>query len=185
MSASAVKSSLQGAPMQASASAAHSIIPINMMAQKVVPSTTASPETSPVKPLPGTTLSYTTLQPPPSSQPLSLVQEHKPPPPPPPPPQQSAPAGRLSGEKEPEVEKNIPNGTEIQKPVVIELTETESPKKQIEANQQNNNLNTENLTESKPEPSPDPVPETPAVTSVEVQGMIIQIRAIAYVCCSV
>lgn len=158
MSASAVKSSLQGASMQASPPATHSIMPMNMIAQKVVPSTNAGPESSPVKPLPGATLSYATLQPPPS-QPLSLVQDHKQAPP------QQTPVDRLS-EKEPEIEKNvIPNGTETQKPTITE--ESDSAKNHNEANQQNNNLNTENLTQPQPQPSPDPVPE-PAVTTADV-----------------
>ncbi|XP_020707975.2 uncharacterized protein LOC105686055 isoform X2 [Athalia rosae] len=154
MSASAVKSSLQGGSMQASSTTTHSILPMNMMAQKVVPSTNAGPESIPVKPLPGTTLSYATLQPPPT-QPLSLVQDHKPP------PQSSSPPARLT-EKEPETEKNIPNGTEVQKPVKTE--ESEPAKKPIEASPQNNNLNTENST--PPQVAADSITEPP-VTSTD------------------
>lgn len=159
MSASAVKPSMQGASMQPSPPPTHAIIPMNMMAQKVVPSANSGSETSPAKPLPGTTLSYTTLQPP-SSQPLSLVQEHKPP------PQTTSPP--CLSEKKIEIEKNIPNGVEAAKPISTE--EGDSAKKLNEANQQNNNLNTENLTQPQPQACLTPVPEA-AVVTAEVTGI--------------
>lgn len=49
----------------------HSMLPMNMMAQKVVQTS----EAGGMKPMPGSNLSYITLQPP--NQPLSLVQDHR------------------------------------------------------------------------------------------------------------
>ncbi|XP_046410160.1 uncharacterized protein LOC124174758 [Neodiprion fabricii] len=157
MSASAVKSSMQGASMQATPSSTHSIIPMNMMAQKVVTSTNTGSEANLVKPLPTATLSYANLQPPPS-QPLSLVQDHKPL------PQPTLPL-RISEKEQVDAEKTILNGTEPQKSVISD--ESDSVKKQSEANQQNNNLNTENAPQSTPQPCPDPIPES-AVTSSDM-----------------
>jgi hypothetical protein len=55
------------------ASTGHTMLPMNMVAQKVVPSTDQA--SGGMKPLQGTNLNYVTLQP--ASQPLSLIQEHR------------------------------------------------------------------------------------------------------------
>lgn len=52
-------------------SSGHSMLPMNVMAQKVMP----GGDPGSMKPLSGTNLSYVTLQP--ASQPLSLVQDHR------------------------------------------------------------------------------------------------------------
>ncbi|XP_011504683.1 PREDICTED: uncharacterized protein LOC105367613 [Ceratosolen solmsi marchali] len=72
MSAPAIKSSMPGVGTP-TASTGHTMLPMNMVAQKVVPSTDQA--SSGMKPLQGTNLNYVTLQP--ASQPLSLIQEHR------------------------------------------------------------------------------------------------------------
>ena len=72
MSAPAIKSSMPGVGTP-TASTGHTMLPMNMVAQKVVPSSDQS--SGGMKPLQGTNLNYVTLQPP--SQPLSLIQEHR------------------------------------------------------------------------------------------------------------
>ncbi|XP_043274593.1 bromodomain-containing protein bet-1-like isoform X2 [Venturia canescens] len=72
MSASAVKSSMPGVG-NSPPTTAHSILPMNVMAQKV---SAAGNESAGMKPLGGGGLSYVTLQP--ANQPLSLVQDHRP-----------------------------------------------------------------------------------------------------------
>ncbi|XP_018394070.1 PREDICTED: uncharacterized protein LOC108772913 isoform X2 [Cyphomyrmex costatus] len=111
------------------------MLPINAMAQKVVPGS----ESGSMKPLTGSGLSYVTLQPP--SQPLSLVQDHRPS------VYQTPPYIGSNMEKEPEAEKLIPNGVEITK------TETEQDVpavvKQNESNR-NNNLSPETPAQEQP-----------------------------------
>ncbi|KAL0130815.1 hypothetical protein PUN28_002433 [Cardiocondyla obscurior] len=111
------------------------MLPINAMAQKVVPGS----ESGSMKPLTGSGLSYVTLQPP--SQPLSLVQDHRPS------VYQTPPYTGSNMEKEPEAEKLIPNGVEITKtepeqdvPAVV---------KQNESNR-NNNLSPETPAQEQP-----------------------------------
>ncbi|KAG9436202.1 hypothetical protein HZU67_02626 [Apis mellifera carnica] len=134
MSASALKSTIPGVGTSPS-STSHSILPMNAMAQKVV----SGSEPASMKPLPGTGLSYVTLQPPnhPSSQPLSLVQDHRPS------VYQTPPYVSSNSEKE-DLDKLIPNGVEIMK------TETEQnisvSIKQNESNR-NNNLSPDNPTQ--------------------------------------
>ncbi|KAM0726878.1 hypothetical protein ACS0PU_007039 [Formica fusca] len=110
------------------------MLPMNAMAQKVVPGS----ESGSMKPLTGTGLSYVTLQPP--SQPLSLVQDHRP-------SVYQTPPYIGSNVEEPETEKLIPNGVEITK------TETEQDvpavTKQNESNR-NNNLSPENPAQEQP-----------------------------------
>lgn len=107
MSAPAIKSSMPGVG-GTPPTTGHSMLPMNMMAQKVVQSS----ETSAMKPMTGSGISYVTLQPP--AQPLSLVQDHRP---------QVYPAQastttpttnyNVEKETEPETEKQpIPNGLE-------------------------------------------------------------------------
>jgi len=116
----------------------YSMLPMNTMAQKVVPGS----ESGSMKPLTGTGLSYVTLQPP--SQPLSLVQDHRPS------VYQTPPYIGSNMEKEPEAEKLIPNGVEI-----TAKTETEQDvpaamqQKQNETNR-NNNLSPENPASEQP-----------------------------------
>ncbi|KYM87060.1 hypothetical protein ALC53_03677, partial [Atta colombica] len=116
-------------------STSHSMLPINAMAQKVVPGS----ESGSMKPLTGSGLSYVTLQPP--SQPLSLVQDHRPS------VYQTPPYIGSNMEKEPEAEKLIPNGVEVTK------TETEQDVpavvKQNESNR-NNNLSPETPAQEQP-----------------------------------
>ncbi|XP_020299655.1 uncharacterized protein LOC109863666 isoform X2 [Pseudomyrmex gracilis] len=110
------------------------MLPMNAMAQKVVPGT----ESGSMKPLTGTGLSYVTLQPP--SQPLSLVQDHRPS------VYQTPPYIESNMEKESESNKLIPNGVEITK------TDTEQDipvVKQNESNR-NNNLSPENSVQEQP-----------------------------------
>lgn len=111
------------------------MLPINAMAQKVVPGT----ESGSMKPLTGSGLSYVTLQPP--SQPLSLVQDHRPS------VYQTPPYIGSNMEKEPEAEKLIPNGVEITKtepeqdvPAVVKQTESN----------RNNNLSPETPAQEQP-----------------------------------
>ncbi|CAK9814413.1 hypothetical protein ANTPLA_LOCUS8185 [Anthophora plagiata] len=131
MSASALKSTIPGVGTSPT-STSHSILPMNAMAQKVV----SGSEPGSMKPLPGTGLSYVTLQPP--SQPLSLVQDHRPS------VYQTPPYVSSNSEKEPDLDKLIPNGIEIMK------TETEQTMsatiKQSESNR-NNNLSPDNPTQ--------------------------------------
>ncbi|EZA60134.1 uncharacterized protein LOC105274707 isoform X1 [Ooceraea biroi] len=112
------------------------MLPMNAMAQKVVPGS----ESGSMKPLTGSGLSYVTLQPP--SQPLSLVQDHRPS------VYQTPPYIGSNMEKEPETEKLIPNGVEI-----TTKTETEQDVpavvKQSETNR-NNNLSPENPAPEQP-----------------------------------
>ncbi|XP_076291381.1 uncharacterized protein LOC143214343 [Lasioglossum baleicum] len=127
MSASALKSTIPGVGSSPT-STSHSILPMNAMAQKVV----SGSEPGAMKPLPGTGLSYVTLQPP--SQPLSLVQDHRPS------VYQTPPYVSGNSEKESDLDKLIPNGVEIIK------TDTETISaaiKQSESNR-NNNLSPEN-----------------------------------------
>ncbi|XP_039309556.1 uncharacterized protein LOC105196843 isoform X3 [Solenopsis invicta] len=139
-------------------STSHSMLPINAMAQKVVPGS----ESGSMKPLPGSGLSYVTLQPP--SQPLSLVQDHRPS------VYQTPPYIGSNIEKEPEAEKLIPNG--------VEITKTEAEQdvpaviKQNESNR-NNNLSPETPTQEQPcevqsetQVLPPPLMEFPMSTSV-------------------
>ncbi|XP_033190164.2 uncharacterized protein LOC117156861 [Bombus vancouverensis nearcticus] len=131
MSTSAIKSTIPGVGTSPT-STSHSILPMNAMAQKVV----SGSEPGSMKPLPGTGLSYVTLQPP--SQPLSLVQDHRPS------VYQTPPYVSSNSEKEPDLDKLIPNGVEIMK------TETEQNMsvsiKQSESNR-NNNLSPDNPTQ--------------------------------------
>ncbi|XP_076632649.1 uncharacterized protein LOC143347408 [Colletes latitarsis] len=131
MSASALKSTIPGVGTSPT-STSHSILPMNAMAQKVV----SGSEPGSMKPLPGTGLSYVTLQPP--SQPLSLVQDHRPS------VYQTPPYVSSNSEKESDLDKLIPNGVEIIK------TETEQTisvaMKQSESNR-NNNLSPDNPTQ--------------------------------------
>ncbi|XP_078046467.1 uncharacterized protein LOC144474933 isoform X1 [Augochlora pura] len=131
MSASALKSTIPGVGTSPT-STTHSILPMNAMAQKVVPGS----EPGAMKPLPGTGLSYVTLQPP--SQPLSLVQDHRPS------VYQTPPYVSGNSEKESDLDKLIPNGVEIIK------TDTEqtisAAIKQSESNR-NNNLSPDNPTQ--------------------------------------
>ncbi|XP_076647590.1 uncharacterized protein LOC143356085 [Halictus rubicundus] len=128
MSASALKSTIPGVGTSPT-STSHSILPMNAMAQKVV----SGSEPGAMKPLPGTGLSYVTLQPP--SQPLSLVQDHRPS------VYQTPPYVSGNSEKESDLDKLIPNGVEIIK------TDTEQTMsaaiKQSESNR-NNNLSPDN-----------------------------------------
>lgn len=71
MSTSTIKSSMPGVGTSPPAPG-HSILPMNVVAQKVVPGS----DSGAMKPLSGGGLSYVTLQP--ASQPLSLVQDHRP-----------------------------------------------------------------------------------------------------------
>lgn len=134
MSASALKSTIPGVGTSPT-STSHSMLPMNAMAQKVVPGS----ESGSMKPLPASGLNYVTLQPP--SQPLSLVQDHRPS------VYQTPPYISSNLEKEPETEKLIPNGVEITK------TETEqdvpAAVKQSDSNR-NNNLSPENPTQEQP-----------------------------------
>ncbi|KZC13851.1 PREDICTED: DNA ligase 1-like [Dufourea novaeangliae] len=128
MSASALKSTIPGVGTSPT-STSHSILPMNAMAQKVV----SGSEPGAMKPLPGSGLSYVTLQPP--NQPLSLVQDHRPS------VYQTPPYASGNSEKESDLDKLIPNGVEIMK------TETEQTMsaaiKQSESNR-NNNLSPDN-----------------------------------------
>lgn len=110
------------------------MLPINAMAQKVVPGS----ESGSMKPLTGSGLSYVTLQPP--SQPLSLVQDHRPS------VYQTPPYIGSNMEKEPEAEKLIPNGVEIMK------TETEQDVPAVKQNEsnRNNNLSPETPAQEQP-----------------------------------
>lgn len=131
MSASALKSTIPGVGTSPT-STSHSILPMTAMAQKVV----SGSEPGSMKPLPGSGLNYVTLQPP--SQPLSLVQDHRPS------VYQTPPYVSSNSEKEPDLDKLIPNGVEIMK------TETEQnmsfSMKQSESNR-NNNLSPDNPTQ--------------------------------------
>lgn len=128
MSASALKSTIPGVGTSPT-SASHSMLPMNAMAQKVVPGS----ESGSIKPLTGSGISYVTLQPP--SQPLSLVQDHRPS------VYQTPPYISSNLEKEPETEKLIPNGVEIAK----SETSQDMPAvvKQSDSNR-NNNLSPDN-----------------------------------------
>ncbi|XP_012232708.1 serine-rich adhesin for platelets-like isoform X2 [Linepithema humile] len=134
MNASALKSTIPEIGTLPT-STSHSMLPMNAMAQKVVPGS----ESGSMKPLTGSGLSYVTLQPP--SQPLSLVQDHRPS------VYQTPPYIGSNMEKEPENEKLIPNGVEITKTE----TEQEVPAvvKQSESNR-NNNLSPENPVQEQP-----------------------------------
>ncbi|XP_053983400.1 uncharacterized protein LOC128878849 isoform X2 [Hylaeus volcanicus] len=134
MSASALKSTIPGVGTSPT-SASHSILPMNAMAQKVV----SGSEPGSMKPLPGTGLSYVTLQPP--SQPLSLVQDHRPS------VYQTPPYVSSNSEKESDLDKLIPNGVEI---IKAETEQTMSVAiKQSESNR-NNNLSPDNPTQESP-----------------------------------
>lgn len=113
------------------------MLPINAMAQKVVPGS----ESGSMKPLTGSGLSYVTLQPPVASQPLSLVQDHRPS------VYQTPPYIGSNMEKEPEVEKLIPNGVEITKTEVEQ--DVPAVVKQNESNR-NNNLSPETPAQEQP-----------------------------------
>lgn len=142
MNASALKSTIPEIGTLPT-STSHSMLPMNAMAQKVVPGS----ESGSMKPLTGSGLSYVTLQPP--SQPLSLVQDHRPS------VYQTPPYIGSNMEKEPENEKVIPNGVEITKAE----TEQEVPAvvKQNESNR-NNNLSPENpVQEQSCEMQPEPL----------------------------
>ncbi|CAL7940730.1 unnamed protein product [Xylocopa violacea] len=131
MSASALKSTIPGVGTSPT-STSHSILPMNTMAQKVV----SGSEPGSMKPLPGTGLSYVTLQPP--SQPLSLVQDHRPS------VYQIPPYVSSNSEKEADLDKLIPNGVEI---IKTETEQTMSASiKQSESNR-NNNLSPDNPTQ--------------------------------------
>lgn len=138
MSASAVKSSISGVGTSPT-STTHSMLPMNAMAQKVVPGT----ESGSMKPLTGTGLSYVTLQPP--SQPLSLVQDHRPS------VYQTPPYISNNSEKESESDKLIPNGVETIK--VDTEQNIPAPVKPSEPNR-NNNLSPENPTQDEQRETP-------------------------------
>ena len=133
MSAPAIKSSMPGVGASPS-STGHSMLPINMMAQKVVP---VSESSSGMKPLTSSGLSYVTLQPANHpQQPLSLVQDHRP-------PVYQTPStySTNNAEKEAESEKVIHNGVdsgksepEQEQPVLAKPNESS----------RNNNLSPEN-----------------------------------------
>ncbi|XP_033227471.1 intracellular protein transport protein USO1-like [Belonocnema kinseyi] len=132
MSASAIKSSMPGVGASPS-SAGHSMLPMNMMAQKVVP---GSESGSGMKPLTSSGLSYVTLQPANHpQQPLSLVQDHRAPVYQPPPTTYST----NNAEKEAEPEKVIANG--------VEPTKSETQQDQVipkpSESSRNNNLSPE------------------------------------------
>lgn len=147
MSASAVKPSMPGVGTSPP-NAGHSLLPMNMMAQKVATSgSSASGDANAMKPLSGSALNYVNLQPPapPSStnQPLSLVQDHRPQP-----TVYQAPAAyntcNNSGnvpEKEPEPERTVQNGVEA--PGVPSESESSVTGKQNELSRSSNNLPTD------------------------------------------
>lgn len=147
MSASALKSTIPGVGTSPT-STSHSILPMNAMAQKVVPGS----EPGNMKPLQGTGLSYVTLQPP--SQPLSLVQDHRPS------VYQTPPYVSSNSEKESDLDKLIPNGVEMMK------TETEQTMsaaiKQNESNR-NNNLSPDNPAQ-EPQKEVQPVQEITSIS---------------------
>lgn len=129
MSAPAIKSSMPGVGASPS-SAGHSVLPMNMMAQKVVPGTESN---SGMKPLNTSGLSYVTLQPPNHpQQPLSLVQDHRPP------VYQAQPSTYTSNnaEKETDSDKVIANGVESSK--VQTEQEQNCPIKSTEPSRNNN-----------------------------------------------
>ena len=156
MSASAIKSSMPGVGA-APPTTAHSIIPMNVMAQKVV----AGSDSASIKPMSSSGLSYVTLQP--ANQPLSLVQEHRP-------SAYQSNSGYSSNisekEKESEGDKVVQNGVEPAKITAEQVTATVTgptmmtqtvmapvivpPKPQAEGNR-NNNLSPENPLQEKPE----------------------------------
>lgn len=72
MSAPAIKSSMPGVGTP-TASSGHTMMPMNMVSQKVVPS--SDQPSSGMKPLQNTNLNYMSIQS--STQPLSLIQEHR------------------------------------------------------------------------------------------------------------
>lgn len=131
MSASAIKSSMPGVGASPS-STGHSMLPMNMMAQKVVP---GSESGSGMKPLTSSGLSYVTLQPANHpQQPLSLVQDHRAPVYQPPPTYSTN-----NAEKEAESEKVIANGVE---PAKSETQQDQVLSKPSESSR-NNNLSPE------------------------------------------
>lgn len=114
MSAPAIKSPMPGVG-QSAASAGHTMMPMNMVAQKVV-SSPADQTTGGLKPLQNTSLNYVTLQPP--SQPLSLIQEHR------------APVYPFAN--------NIP--TEQQQQQQLQQQQPQQPHKELEGQQDPNKL---------------------------------------------
>ncbi|XP_066589723.1 kinesin-related protein 8-like [Prorops nasuta] len=162
MSTSAVKPTMPGVGTSQAATT-HSILPINPVAQKVVQST----EAGTMKPLTGSGLSYTTLQPP--NQPLSLVQDHRPP------IYQPPPYIGSSSDKEVEAEKLLTNGIEVSKKENEE--ETLNIIKQVETNT-NNNINSEATVSEENLETQSKVTEGPIVTTdlptsnTQVQGKI-------------
>lgn len=130
MSAPAIKSSMPGVGASPS-STGHSVLPMNIMAQKVVSGTESN---SGMKPMNTGGLSYVTLQPPNHpQQPLSLVQDHRP-------PvyqaQQPTTYSTNNAEKETESEKIIANGVESSKPETEQ--EQNCPIKSNEPSRNNN-----------------------------------------------
>lgn len=176
MSTSAIKSSMPGVGTSSPASG-HSLLPMNVVAQKVMPGN----ESGAMKPLSGTGLSYVTLQP--ASQPLSLVQDHR--------PQQNlyqTPAAyntsNNTSEKDLEtpIDKSaISNGVEVPKVESTEQQQLIIPPKQNQETNRNNNLSPEtspiesNRDEIKSE---QPLPPPPPPPSQQQQQQQIQPAAI-------
>ncbi|KAI4489823.1 hypothetical protein M0804_004005 [Polistes exclamans] len=138
MSASAVKSSISGVGTSPT-STTHSMLPMNAMAQKVVPGV----ESGSMKPLTGTGLSYVTLQPP--SQPLSLVQDHRPS------VYQTPPYISNNSEKESESDKLIPNGIET---IKVETEQSVPASVKPSEPNRNNNMSPENSIEDEQRETP-------------------------------
>lgn len=179
MSASALKSTMPGVGASPP-NAAHSILPMSVMAQKV---TTGGNESASIKPMSGGGLSYVTLQP--ASQPLSLVQDHRPV------AYQNPSYASNNAEKEKEKDKEtevepkvVQNGVEFVKPPVepeavapappLALQPAPAPlalpapKQQTDGNR-NNNQSPENPAQDRQEESK-PVPEPTAPASSECPG---------------
>ena len=159
MSAPAIKSSMPGVGASPS-STGHSMLPMNMMAQKVVPGSESS---SGMKPLTSSGLSYVTLQPANHpQQPLSLVQDHRAS------VYQTPPTySTNNAEKEVEPEKVISNGVESIKPETEQ--EQSVPSKPSESSR-NNNLSPETpsqeqQSQEKKQSESQSEPEAPAVKS--------------------
>lgn len=148
MSASAVKPSSMPGVGTSPPNAGHSLLPINMMAQKVAAATSGGSAASgdasaTIKPLPAGGLNYASLQSStpaaPTNQPLSLVQDHRPPPTP---TVYQAPAAYNAcnsvnvPEKEAEPERTVQNGVEA--PGIPSESESSVTGKQIEVSRSNN-----------------------------------------------
>ncbi|XP_034951919.1 uncharacterized protein [Chelonus insularis] len=160
MSTSAIKSSMPGVGTTPP-TPGHPILPMNVVAQKVVPGS----DSGAMKPLSGSNLSYVTLQP--ASQPLSLVQDHR---------SQvyQTPYSSNNTERESEADKSaISNGLEAIK-VAMDQESIALPKQSQEASR-NNNFSPEAPVDSqevKAEPQPSSTTNDPTPVSTVVQPKV-------------